>query len=72
MTGEPVIVRPDDLHAIGYCNRGSRAWCLRAGLDWARFVTSGIAAEELEATGDAMAIRLAQHTREARRLAREA
>jgi hypothetical protein len=71
VNGEQVIVRPDDLHAIGYCNRGARAWCLRTGLDWAQFVTSGIAAEELEATGDAMAIRLAQHTREARRLARE-
>lgn len=68
---EPVIVRPDDAHALGYCNRGSRAWAQRLGLDWARFVRHGITADELEATGDAMAIRLAQHTREARRLARE-
>lgn len=62
-----VIVRPDDLHAIGYCNRGARAWAMRYGLDWAQFVINGLPVEVIEATGDAMGLRLAQHVREARR-----
>lgn len=66
-----VIVRADDLHAVGYCNRGARAWFARAGLDWARFVADGLPAAELEATGDAMALRLIEHVRNARRVAGE-
>ena len=61
-----VIVRPDDLHAIGYCNRGARAWCQRYGLDWAQFVINGVPVEVIAATGDAMGLRLAKHVREAR------
>ena len=46
-----------------YCANGSRRWCARIGLDWAVFVREGIAVEALEATGDAMALKLAEHVR---------
>ncbi len=42
---------------IGYCNRGLRDWFAREGLDWASFVKSGIDAEVLRATQNAMAER---------------
>lgn len=72
MSDVDVIVRADDLHAVGYCNRGARAWFARHGLDWARFVADGLPAGDLEATGDAMALRLAEYARNARRVAGEA
>lgn len=46
-----------------YCANGARRWCARIGIDWATFVREGIAVEALEATGDAMALRLAEHVR---------
>ena len=47
-----------------YCARGARRWFARMELDWAAFVRDGISAEALEATGDAMALKLAQHARD--------
>jgi hypothetical protein len=61
-----------DLRRVGYCRRGARAWFRARGLDWSRFVTQGIAAEALEATGDALVapvVRAAQE-REAGNVAR--
>lgn len=46
-----------------YCASGSRLWAARLGLDWAHFVHHGIAVEELEKTGDAMALKLAEFVR---------
>lgn len=46
-----------------YCARGSRRWAARIGLDWAAFVRDGIPADDLERTGDAMAIKLAGYVR---------
>lgn len=43
----------------GYCHRGMRAFFARHGLDWSAFVRGGIDAELLRATGDAMALKLA-------------
>ncbi len=66
MSADQIIVRPDDSHGLGYCNRGARRWAERYGLDWARFVRDGLPIEMLEATGDAMALRLCAHVRAAR------
>lgn len=46
-----------------YCAGGTRRWFARMGLDWAAFVREGIDADIMEATGDAMAIRLVEHVR---------
>jgi hypothetical protein len=47
-----------------YCAEGARRWFARMGLDWAAFLRDGIDVEQVEATGDAMAIKLAQHVRQ--------
>lgn len=59
-----IIVR-SHLDELGYCARGSRRWCASAGINWAEFVRCGIDADVLLATGDAMAIRLVEHVRDA-------
>jgi hypothetical protein len=50
-----LIVIHADMRALGYCNRGARSWFARHQLDWADFIHQGIEAEQLLATGDAMA-----------------
>lgn len=53
------------LREIGYCNKGARAFFKRHGLDWGAFLRRGLPAEAFEKTGDAMAVKLARHAREA-------
>jgi hypothetical protein len=47
-----------DARALHYCARGCRTWCERHGFDWAQFRGPGLDAGAVEATGDAMALRL--------------
>lgn len=65
-----VLVTVQHLHSApnfnggaGFCARGVRLWAQQHGLDWAAFVRNGLPAEVLEATGDAMALRVAAHAR---------
>jgi len=44
---QPVIVRMEDLRQLRYCARGVRAFFERHGLDYNRFLSEGIEAEEL-------------------------
>lgn len=46
-----------------YCANGSRRWAARIGLNWADFIREGIEADKLEATGDAMALKLVEYVR---------
>lgn len=48
----------------GFCRGKSRAFFDAHGLDWKDFVTNGIAAEKLEATGDSLALALVSWARE--------
>jgi hypothetical protein len=41
---EEVTITAEDLRLSGSCNRGARAYLRAQGLDWARFVRSGIKA----------------------------
>lgn len=59
-----MIVYHRHIAALRYCNRGARAFFARHGLDWAAFLASGIPAHELEATGDAMALKVVDRARE--------
>lgn len=61
-----MIVRPHHLRLVrgfsqrgGFCSRGARAWFAARGWDWSTFVRDGIDSDTLRATGDAMAIALA-------------
>jgi hypothetical protein len=52
------------MRELGYCNRGARDWFARQGLSWPDFVEHGIDAEQLRATGDAMAERAIERAEE--------
>lgn len=43
-----------DLRTAHYCLAGVRPWFRRHGLDWQAFLNSGIDADRLRATGDAL------------------
>lgn len=60
-----MIITRTDLDQIEprYCANGARRWFARMGLDWATFVRDGIEASALEATGDAMALKLVEYVR---------
>lgn len=49
---------------IFYCGTGMYSWFKRNGLDFAKFLESGISSTELEATGDAMALKAVEIARE--------
>lgn len=50
-----------DAKALGYCNAGMRRWFPRNGVTFEDFRHQGVTTDWLRATGDAMAIRLADH-----------
>lgn len=51
---EPLVVTIQDLRAARYCLAGVRPWFQRHGFNWQDFLTHGIDAEHLRATGDAL------------------
>ncbi len=63
--GDPLVTL-SDMRALKYCNRGARLWCARYGLDWDHFRKHGLPASVIEATGNAMAIRLCNEVRRGR------
>lgn len=54
-----------DAKALGYCNAGMRRWFPRDGVTFDVFRQQGVTTDWLRATGDAMAIRLAEHVEQA-------
>jgi len=61
-----VIVRMHHIRERGklwYCVPGARAFFERHGLDWRAFIREGIPAEQLERTGDAMALKAVARAR---------
>ena len=58
MTTQKIIVTIQDLRAARLCFQGSRPWLARHGLSWQAFLANGIEAKVLEATGDALALRV--------------
>ncbi|MFT0211839.1 hypothetical protein VQ643_04385 [Pseudomonas sp. F1_0610] len=65
------LVTFEHLHSVqglsvgqGFCHRGARQFCQRYQLSWAQAVQQGgIYASQLEATQDALALRLVAHAR---------
>lgn len=51
-----ILVKPQHCRQIRYCAKGVRLFFKRYDLDYAKFITVGIPADELEKTGDAMAL----------------
>ena len=58
-----MIVIMRDMRAAKICSRGAREFFKRHGLDWSGFLKNGIEAEKLEATGDAMALKVVEVAR---------
>ena len=55
-----MMVEHRHLRALKYCNKGSRQFFARHGLDWHDFLKNGIDPAKFYATGDAMAIKAAE------------
>lgn len=55
-----MIVTHEDAKALGYCNAGLRKWFPRDGVSFDDFRKDGVTTEWLRASGDGMAIRLAE------------
>lgn len=51
------------LRAAGYCNREPRLFFQRYGWSWQDFLDHGIAVSIVEATGDALALRVVEIAR---------
>jgi hypothetical protein len=58
------IVTMQHVRKAKMCSRGARAFFARHGLDWAEFRRVGLPASVIEATGDAMAIKVCEVARE--------
>jgi hypothetical protein len=58
------LVTVRHIRAAGLCASGARAWFARYGLDWNTFLSPGLPAPVIEATGDALALRVAAIARE--------
>ena len=62
-----MIIHLRDMHRVGMCSRGVRAFFLRHNLlDWNEFLKSGIEPEKLAATGDAMALQVVESVKNGR------
>lgn len=57
------VVTMKDVRAAKMCSRGARLFFERHGLDWRSFLSEGIEAEKLIATGDAMALQVVEVAR---------
>ena len=55
-----LIATHEDAKALGYCNSVLRKWFPRDGVSFDDFRKDGVTVDWLRATGDAMAIRLAE------------
>lgn len=60
---EQPIVTLAHCRTLGYCARGMRTFFEQHGLDWQSFRERGAPADQIEATGDAMAARAAELAR---------
>jgi len=58
-----VIVTMDDVRNAKMCSRGARSFFIDHGLDWNKFLESGLPASEIEATGDSMALQVVEVAR---------
>lgn len=63
---ETVKVRMLHVRQAKMCSRGARDFFKRHGLDWNEFLSEGIDAEKLEATGDGMALQVVKVARNGR------
>lgn len=59
-----LVVTMRHVRAAKLCSRGARAWCEANGFSWSVLLDGGLSAEELERTGDPLALRAVAAARE--------
>lgn len=64
-----MIVTMTDLRNCGMCSSGAWAFCNKWGFDWKDFLTNGIDAEKILATGDGMGAEVIEHIKNKSRIA---
>lgn len=57
-TEAPILVTMQHVRQAKMCSRGARAFFERHNLDWQKFLDEGLPVEQIEATGDAMALQV--------------
>lgn len=58
-----VIVTMQHVRQAKLCSHGTRQFFRRHGLDYQKFLSEGLPAETIEATGDAMALQVVEVAR---------
>jgi hypothetical protein len=61
---DTLVITIDDIRKTGHCTRGARRWFQHNGLSFDDFLKNGVDAQRLLDTGDALALRVVQATRE--------
>lgn len=61
---DDAVVRVEHLRSANMCIRGAKQWARYMGIDFDAFVRDGIVASKLEATGDALALRVVKIARD--------
>ena len=59
-----LVVTMRHVRAAKLCSRGARAWCEANGFSWSTLLDHGLPVQELEQTGDALALRAVAAARE--------
>lgn len=57
------VVTMDDVRGAGHCVRGAKRWFEGYGLDFRDFLSNGIPASKMLATGDAYGIQVVEFAR---------
>lgn len=63
VSDEVILVSMKHVRQTHMCSHGARAFFKRHGLDWNTFLKHGLPVELIEATGDAMALKVAECAR---------
>lgn len=58
-----VMLRLTHIRKARLCSKGTRVWFKHHGLDWSRFLKEGLPVEVFEATGDKLALDVAEIAR---------
>lgn len=58
-----IIITLQDMRKVKYCARGAKSFLAKHGLSWSDFLEKGIPSDRLEATGDAMALKVVEVAR---------
>jgi hypothetical protein len=58
-----VLVTMKDVRLAKMCSRGARDFCAKYNLDYSEFLKQGLPASQLEATGNAMVLKVVEIAR---------